>query len=471
MEILPGMEYFFNENTSTTNLNDLWSSTNNAQLSFTPSGNNEDWLVFTTSQIDPVDNFAISSTRLQSTGTVSSTNLEYHQLHEDLTNDLHIQTLAKVFTLNSEPQIFTSQSKQSFSGTGALRQYNAIFALNLEKFADHSASFTSAEINTNNNDFSWFSSPTEMASVTITPSTTANVWSFGSFVDDTGGTQTSLGARLQIDDADQPPTQTSDNYDQIVAWGTDDEYTWTLQSVESMSAAPHKVDVDFIKFDSTLRAEDRLVYAVVLETDGTPQNNPPMALDDIFTVSNNSTQIFNVSLNDTDTDDGLDLASIVVTSGPSNGLIVINDNGTITYIHDGSSTSSDLLTYTINDNSGVTSNSASVSISIRPPDAISDLTATAISSTQINLDWTDPAFQDPEITVLGYRIDRESPVNGGFVTIVNDTGNNSTSFSDFGLTSNTEYNYQIFSLQFVDGPFIDIYQIIASNEASTVTLP
>ncbi|MBA4718843.1 MAG: SMP-30/gluconolactonase/LRE family protein [Nitrosopumilus sp.] len=196
---------------------------------------------------------------------VTSTSLEYHQLHEDLTRDLHVQSLSRVFTLNSESQTFDSQSQQSFNGIGAIREYNAVFALNLEKFVAHSSIFTEAEIDTNNNDYSWFSSPTEMASVTITPSNTSDVWSFGSFVDDTGGTQTSLGARLQIDDADQPFTQTSDNYDQLVAWGTDDEYTWALQSIESMSAVPHNVDVDFIKFDSTLRAEDRLAFAVVLE--------------------------------------------------------------------------------------------------------------------------------------------------------------------------------------------------------------
>ena len=183
---------------------------------------------------------------------------------------MHVQTLARVFALNNQQQTFATQTKQSFDGAGASRPYNAIFALNLEKFVKQSTLFTETEIDTINNSYDWDNSPTEMASVTITPSIASDVWSFGSFVEDAGVTQGSIGARLQIDDADQPPTQTSDNYIQAVAWGTDDEYTWASQSVESMSAAQHKVDVDFIKTDAALRAEDRLAFAVVLEIEDVP---------------------------------------------------------------------------------------------------------------------------------------------------------------------------------------------------------
>ncbi|MBA4718844.1 MAG: hypothetical protein HRO68_07050 [Nitrosopumilus sp.] len=69
IELVPGLEYLFDENTLPTTLDGSWSSTNNAQVTFTPTNNNEDWLVLTTSQIDPVDEFTISSTRLQSNGT------------------------------------------------------------------------------------------------------------------------------------------------------------------------------------------------------------------------------------------------------------------------------------------------------------------------------------------------------------------------------------------------------------------
>ena len=47
---------------------------------------------------------------------------------------------------------------------------------------------------------------------------------------------------------------------------------------------------------------------------------------------------------------GLDLASITIISGPTNGTIdAINADGTVDYTHDGSETLVDSFTYTIDD--------------------------------------------------------------------------------------------------------------------------
>jgi len=123
---------------------------------------------------------------------------------------------------------------------------------------------------------------------------------------------------------------------------------------------------------------DRLIDVIV--NDGTddstaarttinvnPVNAPPVAVADGFTVLEGSTNTLNLAGNDTDADDGLDLTSITIISGPTNGTIdSINVNGTVDYTHDGSETLADSFTYTIDDLAGATSNTVTVSLTVTP---------------------------------------------------------------------------------------------------------
>jgi len=76
------------------------------------------------------------------------------------------------------------------------------------------------------------------------------------------------------------------------------------------------------------------------------------------------------------------------------------------------------------------------------PDAPTSLTATAVSDTQIDLSWTVPE-SDGRSAIIGYKIERESPIDGGFSTLIANTSSTDTTYSMTGLTGATEYNTRV----------------------------
>ena len=98
-----------------------------------------------------------------------------------------------------------------------------------------------------------------------------------------------------------------------------------------------------------------------------PANEAPVAVDDVFTVIKGSTLTFDLAANDTDADDGLDLASLSIVTDPINGYVVVNADGSVTYTHNCTNTVLDEFTYTVMDNSAVVSNTATVKVTVNPP--------------------------------------------------------------------------------------------------------
>jgi len=71
-----------------------------------------------------------------------------------------------------------------------------------------------------------------------------------------------------------------------------------------------------------------------------------------------------VSSNDTTLFGTLDLASIMITTQPTNGTVVVNSDGSVTYTHNNSATTSDSFAYTIKDSLGAVSLPGTVSLTI-----------------------------------------------------------------------------------------------------------
>jgi len=73
------------------------------------------------------------------------------------------------------------------------------------------------------------------------------------------------------------------------------------------------------------------------------------------------------------------------------------------------------------------------------PSAPSAFTATATSTAQINLAWTDNSSNE-----TGFKIERSTTSNGTY-TLVTTTAANATSYSNTGLAASTTYYYRVFA--------------------------
>jgi hypothetical protein len=128
-----------------------------------------------------------------------------------------------------------------------------------------------------------------------------------------------------------------------------------------------------------------------------------------------------------DPEDGDISASIVIDSSGVNTAVV----GTyaVTYSVVDSSGNSDVKTRTVN---------VVATVSGAPTNLLSN----AISPSQINLSWNTPTNNGGS-PITGYKIERESPIGGGWNTLIENTGSTSTTYQDTGLTPNTQYNYRV----------------------------
>jgi len=105
------------------------------------------------------------------------------------------------------------------------------------------------------------------------------------------------------------------------------------------------------------------------------------------------------------------------------------------------------------------SNVAPATTLFDPPDAPTNLTATTVSNTRIDLAWKDNA-DDEE----GYKIERKTSAVGSIFAPLDTVGPNVTSFTDTSVMALSTYFYRVVGFN-VDG------QSGYSNEVSATTLP
>ena len=104
-------------------------------------------------------------------------------------------------------------------------------------------------------------------------------------------------------------------------------------------------------------------------------DDAPTAVNDDYTVNEDTELTGNVLTNDTDPDIG-DTLTATLVSGTAHGSLVLNTDGSFSYTGNENYTGTDAFTYTASDPAGATSNEATVTITVNPvndvPTAVDD---------------------------------------------------------------------------------------------------
>ena len=160
-------------------------------------------------------------------------------------------------------------------------------------------------------------------------------------------------------------------------------------------------DADFAGADSfTYTASDGQLTSntATVSITVTAVNDAPVAADDAFTVNEDQTLTGDVLANDTDIDT-TGLTAALVT-GPTNGALALNPDGSFTYTPDADFAGADSFTYTASDGQ-LTSNTATVSITVT---AVNDAPVAADDAFTVNEDQTltgDVLANDSDIDTTG----------------------------------------------------------------------
>ena len=92
--------------------------------------------------IDAVTTSNQLETRITQSAPAVASLEKISQEREDEDNDLMVQTLLNVTTLNAVTNTFTVEAHVDENDQADTREYNAIFALNLDRFANHVSAYT-----------------------------------------------------------------------------------------------------------------------------------------------------------------------------------------------------------------------------------------------------------------------------------------------------------------------------------------
>lgn len=189
--------------------------------------------------------------------------------------------------------------------------------------------------------------------------------------------------------------------------------------------------------------------------------------DENIKITNNPSNAATVSLVDAS---GKSLASSSVTAGTATldvGKYHFPISGTIN-VYDGSNNLIASSTESIYGGDAFSVNvSSGTQTAPQPP---TNLSATAVSQSQINLSWNAPSDNGGS-AITGYQIESSTDSGSTWSTIVSNTGSTSTTYSNTGLTPNTAYTYRVSAINSVGTSSPSNVTSATTSAAPTVPQP
>ncbi|HEY3404580.1 MAG TPA: Ig-like domain-containing protein, partial [Ohtaekwangia sp.] len=174
-------------------------------------------------------------------------------------------------------------------------------------------------------------------------------------------------------------------------------------------------------------------------------NDLPVAANDNATTDEDTPLTIDVVANDTDIDSNVDPASVAIVGNPANGSVTVDAvSGEITYTPAADFNGNDSFTYTVEDESNGTSNTATVNITVTPVNDAPDVLADAAETTEGTAVLIDILANDSDIDDV---IDATSvtivspPANGTFT--VDPVSGEVTYTPDAGYLGTDSFTYTV----------------------------
>jgi uncharacterized repeat protein (TIGR01451 family) len=150
-----------------------------------------------------------------------------------------------------------------------------------------------------------------------------------------------------------------------------------------------------------------------------PNPNPPVADDDAATTGINTAVNIPVLDGDTDPDNNLDTTSVSIVTPPTNGSVVVNNDGTVTYTPNNGYTGTDTFTYRVCDTTSPTPlcDTAQVTVTIEAPNVFDPPRGIKVLNAQglPELEWTMVWINDSNVTAINVQVSDTIPAGTTYV--------------------------------------------------------
>ncbi|TRX70924.1 Ig-like domain-containing protein [Carboxylicivirga sp. M1479] len=176
--------------------------------------------------------------------------------------------------------------------------------------------------------------------------------------------------------------------------------TWTANNSGEVTYSPLLDFNGVTSIQYTISDTDAFVSnSATIAVQVVPQNDAPVAVVDAITVLEGGTSTTlvstNISVLDNDTDVENNTLNAILEEDVKNGDLTLNTNGTFSYTHNGSETTSDSFTYKANDGS-INSDIVTVSITVTPQNDPPVIIANNVSIAEGTISVQTVSATDPD---------------------------------------------------------------------------